>query len=697
MNTKPPLSYSDHSFRNLRNLLERIVNDYHDSLDTNTQFRISRFLYLLDRAEKNTSFYEVIRNIRILQTTECECQQLTKQKAQLESLLDQTEENIRPIEHQHPSLMKQLGTLLPDWRMYIMYIKWQLNVNKLNNLDKKYRVGEKNLKSHFEAVKHALLTLLSQTEKQIEDELRTWLNSQVESPADEPTEKFTQLNRYFERAVTLYSCEHAQGNAVHTLAQACLKGILAEENPQPKKILVLLESERAGLKGTTLRLPSTNWVDTWDKSMQNAIGQSMHEVSNGSQLNLKEFKKLFDQLENQLSPLPRLEDCQQKLQLREVFVLLFFDQHQQKLQSGEALVQPFFDLHQEKLRVLWLDAQHIAVWDLPETCASLELWTTLPQIADGVIDRWSQKLKAYKEVPVKTSCLDWETISQTSPVQAFANQLSQWAKEYQVTLLTVIFPAPLGQLPWEPLPKLERLVMREVSVEHWLREPAQGHNASAFVMVDGSVPEDSVMYKEAQWVAKSLKTDLNNRPTLFDTLNKLSSYQYVHLSTHGKFTPENPIESYLTLNKETKLPLWMSSALQPFSAHLVVLSACESNVYGHDTEGLLAPVGIGPSLAAAGAMTVVGTLWPCDELAAYCFSYYFYRIAENEPTLPWHQVVAKARNQLREMTQEDLNTIKDTLHLDNSYRHKVNGRGEKPFARSEYWAGFIALGRACRV
>ena len=83
-----------------------------------------------------------------------------------------------------------------------------------------------------------------------------------------------------------------------------------------------------------------------------------------------------------------------------------------------------------------------------------------------------------------------------------------------------------------------------------------------------------------------------------------------------------------------QLPLWTITN-SPVVADLVILSACESNLSGQDTEGLLTPIGIGPSLAAAGAKTVVGTLWNCNGVAAICFSYYFYKIAADHPTMPW--------------------------------------------------------------
>jgi CHAT domain-containing protein len=134
-----------------------------------------------------------------------------------------------------------------------------------------------------------------------------------------------------------------------------------------------------------------------------------------------------------------------------------------------------------------------------------------------------------------------------------------------------------------------------------------------------------------------------------------------------------------------------------------MLSACESNLNGQQTEGLLTPIGIGPSLAAAGVKTVVGTLWSCNGLAALCFNYYFYKIAQKNPQMPWHIVAAKARKALKQMRQEDLENIATEFNLDDkNLCHELLDQLAStalfipPFEDFSYWACFSVLGNVQR-
>jgi CHAT domain-containing protein len=136
-----------------------------------------------------------------------------------------------------------------------------------------------------------------------------------------------------------------------------------------------------------------------------------------------------------------------------------------------------------------------------------------------------------------------------------------------------------------------------------------------------------------------------------------------------------------------------------------MLSACESNLTGEDTEDLLTPVGIGPTLAAAGTKTVVGTLWTYNDVAALCFNYHFHQIANAKPDLPWHQVATQARKALQKMTNGDLKKLIDDLKLEteNACRLRIKKRmnfalqeSKRPFEDLSRWGGFIVLGQVKR-
>ena len=339
---------------------------------------------------------------------------------------------------------------------------------------------------------------------------------------------------------------------------------------------------------------------------------------------------------------------------------------QQHLSTFEALLQPFFDPARQRLRVLWLDKDHLRVRDLPDDCAEQHLW--LEKEADGVIPQWMRGFEAIRMgVRGESPGTDWQNVLTSVPVTVFADTLSAWATAQQLEQLTVIFPAPLGQLPWEALPQLEMLLVREVSVGHWLKtkSPEASMPATETWVVSDPSGEAECMVKEGRWVANHFHTIAQNPcPSVFDALQHLAHSRHAHFATHGQFNRYEPTASHLTLNqnKGVRFPLWMTGAVRT-SADLVMLSACESNVSGQETEGLLTPIGIGPSLAAAGAKTVVGTLWSYDGVAALCFSYYFYQIAEQNPSLHWHHVAARARQAVRKMTGDDLETLAEQLDL----------------------------------
>ncbi|MDM8567497.1 CHAT domain-containing protein [Candidatus Halobeggiatoa sp. HSG11] len=203
----------------------------------------------------------------------------------------------------------------------------------------------------------------------------------------------------------------------------------------------------------------------------------------------------------------------------------------------------------------------------------------------------------------------------------------------------------------------------------------------------------------------------DNHPSVFDALHNLANCQQAHLATHGAYNCEDPNSSYLTLaeNKGIKFPLWMTAAIRT-QADVILLSACESNLNGQATEGLLTPVGIGPTLAAAGAKTVVGTLWPCDGLAALCFSFYFYTISQANPKLPWHQVATQAREKLRNTTYDKLDAIVEEVGIDGEcYKAMKELKAEQImydaatetealglFEPLQMWAGFTVLGKSLK-
>jgi hypothetical protein len=544
--------------------------------------------------------------------------------------------------------------------------------------------------------------ILGDAPERIQTAVQTWLNQQ--GPVNQTTpvlETLTALKHRLNRAVAVYQPRYPElANTVHDWSQVRLQELLNSSSAATEEDLwYLLERARIGLAGLMLKLPDNNWQKQLGRVLWGGLRTTMDKMQKGYVPSDNEpwlpLHTWVSQLEEWLlNPLPTIAECQQHLPPK------------------HALVQPFLDPIQHRYRLLWLDNNGLQLKDLPDDCALESHWTENQR--GSVITEWTHNLKQwlaeYRRGGLANIGPKWEQVMKSSPVQHFANTLSDWATDYQQ--LTVIWPAPIGQLPWEILPELEPKCVREISVAHWLKS-RQPQDTANEVHRSESQPANWVscdpagqpfcMVSEATWVAQQQQTQLEAPcPSVFDALHHLAQTQQAHLAMHGQFNRHNPLASGLNLStqpdKPIKLPLWTLTNT-PVTADLIVLSACESNLSGQDTEGLLTPIGLGPSLAAAGAKTVVGTLWPCHGLAALCFSYYFYQIMAHNPNTPWHLIVAEARQALQAMTHEHLETLVKTFNLEGEcYKSveivKATSRSSKrPFKKFPMWAGFSVLGQ----
>jgi len=541
--------------------------------------------------------------------------------------------------------------------------------------------------------------ILGDAPKQIRQKVQTWLQQQGALDKTSVPNTLKNIKHRLTRAVTIYEPSHPPlGDTVHEWAKVRFKEVLATA-PEPEKVWYLLERSRISLTGLMMKLPE-GWNNELGKNLWTTLRDSITWIAEGNTPDEKTQWPLFtiwlDTINEWFSKLPDVETCQAYLQPKEV------------------LVQPFFDPVQKRLRILWMDKKVLIFKDLTDNCALESLWFA----DESLIKKWMYGLYLLRKGDTPK---DWEKVMDSEPVQTFANQVRDWAEAS--TQITIIFSAPLAQLPWETLPQLENKLVREISLAHWLKlktsrteheepaadgedEPEQKH----WVVSDPGCEKECTV-KEARWVAKHFNTHLYLPcPSVFDALQHFAHSQHIHLSTHASYWISKPLESCLTLETEEKdkkralkitLPLWTLTHTT-IPANTVLLSACESNLNGVHTNGLLTPVGIGPTIAAAGTKTVIGTLWSCDGLAALCFSYYFYQIAEKEPDLPWHQVVAQARHKLKETTKEELDIIAEEVQINDRCENDIetlqaqSKDRNKPFEEFYLWAGFTMLGETVR-
>ncbi len=175
------------------------------------------------------------------------------------------------------------------------------------------------------------------------------------------------------------------------------------------------------------------------------------------------------------------------------------------------------------------------------------------------------------------------------------------------------------------------------------------------------------------------------------TRDELARYDVIHLATHAMIDHERPARSSLVLS-QVDLPDPVEQALlgQPvergfttaadvlrewrLDARLISLSACESGV-GRQVAGE-GMVGFVQAFLAAGARSVLVSLWPVDdEATALLISRFHSNLAgvDGAPPSPGPEALQEARRWLR--TWED-------------------DHGWRPFAHPYYWASFILFGVA---
>jgi len=146
-------------------------------------------------------------------------------------------------------------------------------------------------------------------------------------------------------------------------------------------------------------------------------------------------------------------------------------------------------------------------------------------------------------------------------------------------------------------------------------------------------------------------------------LRLLGGANYVHLSCHGAFSPDDALDSRLLLAHDEPLTLrdvlYGEARIPLRQVRLVVLSACQSAVpeFGrlrHEVISLQA------GFLQAGATGVIGSLWPVEDVSTSLLMAKFYEyhlvgnVSENEPPMAPGKALACAQRWLRTVTAREL-------------------------------------------
>ena len=166
---------------------------------------------------------------------------------------------------------------------------------------------------------------------------------------------------------------------------------------------------------------------------------------------------------------------------------------------------------------------------------------------------------------------------------------------------------------------------------------------------------------------------LDDQATESKVREHIADYPLLHFATHGHLSESSPLLSSILLANGGGLTVHELMGLQ-LNARLVVLSACETA--RGETTGGDDVIGLTRGLLAAGARSVIVSLWPVDDLSTSLFMTHFYgrlRAGDGPPV-----ALQAAQKYLRELTPE-----RAAKHFD----HLMNvSKGSRTSRKMRQWA-----------
>jgi len=193
-------------------------------------------------------------------------------------------------------------------------------------------------------------------------------------------------------------------------------------------------------------------------------------------------------------------------------------------------------------------------------------------------------------------------------------------------------------------------------------------------------------------------------------LDALPGASLIHLSCHGRFRADDPLESGLLLaDGELTLRDVIASGFTAFRAcRLAVLSACQTAIqdFAHLPDEA---IGLPAGLTQAGVPSVLGTLWSVNDASTALLMVRFYELLLQKH-LPPPVALRLAQVWLRDATNAELDAYlsgHETIalaRLSQSERmpltavHALLGQvlkgdpNERPYAHPYYWAPFVFYG-----
>jgi CHAT domain-containing protein len=188
----------------------------------------------------------------------------------------------------------------------------------------------------------------------------------------------------------------------------------------------------------------------------------------------------------------------------------------------------------------------------------------------------------------------------------------------------------------------------------------------------------------------------------------LGQTKYLHLSCHGMFNAQDPLQSGVLLSNGEMLTVKdLIGGQRLRGTRLVVLSACQTAITDFNDLPEEA-IGLPGGFVQAGVPGVVGTLWPVNDLSTMLLMVKFYEAHLKEGLAP-AAALRQAQLWLRDVTNAELSELFARYKLSATDRptatrmayemasekfreHTLRDPHERPYAHPYYWAPFVFYG-----
>jgi tetratricopeptide (TPR) repeat protein len=186
----------------------------------------------------------------------------------------------------------------------------------------------------------------------------------------------------------------------------------------------------------------------------------------------------------------------------------------------------------------------------------------------------------------------------------------------------------------------------------------------------------------------------HDRASKSEVMQRLPEAGIVHFACHSNFSSYSPYESGLKLSDGVLSLAELYLQLELRCCRLVTLSGCESvrldPKYGDEF------LSIASGFSYAGAASVVGSLWPAEDVSTMLLMYRFYAGDRDGGTAA---ALSAAQRWLRDATAEELAALTMAPPFDRLPTASVVGRpfrrrdpASRPYAHPAFWAPFTYSG-----